>query len=665
MDSEFPDEDDWEAWYNFTVLHPAIRISEFGRDNNVPNPGQVASLSSLNNFINYCAVVQDYPLIGEAANADDGLCTPAPMGIIPSPDKMPAVRISSPRNNATIPANQPIGVEMAYRNFYYWHTVPPKKAFSAPQYTRFYSDEAFAGHPHLVVEELTSFNQDTPTDPQKATLFMEFYSGTIALIDGGLPPGLYRLTVSVVAANHQPVVLPLVRHGGIGDAIYITVSSDSNSRLPDGATDGQRAKRVPALASRTQHLEGRQRIQLETSYTLANRSIAVAFQEDGLTNFENPIQHHISRSQTSFNNFINDCLPFSRNGTLANGTQQTTSVCNPVPLGVLPARRSTPSSKFVFPYHEVRIRTNTPFDIVLAVNKLAVGQYANPETRFLAAPQQMDERGLVKGYASVVIERTEVRSENMTDTSPTNVPDPAEFLFFHSFNRLARDGRHITRMDGGLPAGYYRITSMLKTANHAPIVTADFEKVDEFFLQFTVADDGIVPELTQSGGTPNVDQNPTTDSETSSSGRLPLAAIIGGGVAGLITLIILLVWAILQCKRNNRKGAGVYEIREPWSLWSRQRKEPEIPRPVSQFIPIDPYILTPMLSTANSGRGSEDSHSDDDVPSPTRPRHQILYSDGQRGVENEIPENESQELGESLTPPHRPREASYESIVAI
>ncbi|KAF8647717.1 hypothetical protein AX16_006553 [Volvariella volvacea WC 439] len=640
-DSELPEDDDWDAWYNSTRLHEDVRIPELGPENNIPNPGEVASLTTRNNFINYCAIVQGYEIIGEHGDPNDGFCTPAPIGVLPARDKIPSARIMHPFNNDVIRANEAFYVEMFTREFDAGSTAPPSKAWGAPQ--ELIAQGRIDGHFHMVVEDVSSFDQRTPTDPQKFLVFREFFGGQVIYLDEGLPVGIYRLTVSLLATNHQPIFIPLARHGGIGDAIYFTVTADGSARSnsPTPRTISPRKVENPPIVIRKSTNLKRQLSfdDLDQIPRLDNRSIAESFRDDGMADFENPFQHAVVHSQTSVNNFINNCLPFTRNNTLANGTQPTTSVCNPVPIGVLPARRFTPSSKFVFPYHEVRVKTDTPFNITLAVNKFATGQYTNPETRFLAAPQQVNEQGLISGYASIVIERTEVWNADVEAMGSSILirDSPASYLFFHSFNQPAVDGMHTVRLQSGLPEGYYRVTSMLKTANHAPIVTPNIERgaLDDA-IYFTVADDGIEPDLIS---------NSSNNSATSSPGP-KLGPIIGGSVGGFVAFILVLGCGMWWYKHNKAKHAHeVGSIRKSWTPWRRGEKEHEVPMPVS--MPVDPYVLPP--TAPNSPRQGAHPEPSSSTGSPAV--KQVVYRNEKQAFRMSEVGNEGNKSRHSLEAP--------------
>ncbi|KAJ6501891.1 hypothetical protein C8R45DRAFT_604133 [Mycena sanguinolenta] len=53
-------------------------------------------------------------------------------------------------------------------------------------------------------------------------------------MSSGLPVGSYRLSSIIAAANSQPILLPILQHGAVDDAIYFTV--EDGAALPTNQT---------------------------------------------------------------------------------------------------------------------------------------------------------------------------------------------------------------------------------------------------------------------------------------------------------------------------------------------------------------------------------------------------------------------------------------------
>ena len=188
--------------------------------------GQVASLTSSNNFINFCLTVPNLPITNGKQIAT-GSCNPAPMGSIPSSDNMPSAKFVSPSNGDTsIVENTKILIRMAINNLQPGAFVnPDENYFAAPQQLN--NQGKIIGHSHVVIETLSSLDQTTPTDPKKFAFFKGLngaaVNGVLTVeVTAGLPAGDYKLSSINTAANHQPVLVPIAQHGSLDDAVYVS-----------------------------------------------------------------------------------------------------------------------------------------------------------------------------------------------------------------------------------------------------------------------------------------------------------------------------------------------------------------------------------------------------------------------------------------------------------
>jgi hypothetical protein len=132
-------------------------------------PGQVASLTSTNNFINFCLTVPNQQITNGKQIAA-GSCNPAPMGSIPSSANMPSAKFTNPKNGDIIAASTTFTISLAIQNIETGHFVnPDENFFSAPQQLN--GQGQIIGHSHVVVETLTALDQTTPNDPTKFKFF--------------------------------------------------------------------------------------------------------------------------------------------------------------------------------------------------------------------------------------------------------------------------------------------------------------------------------------------------------------------------------------------------------------------------------------------------------------------------------------------------------------
>jgi len=204
-----------------------------GFENNgqdVPTAGQVPSLTSSNNFINFCLTLPNLPITNGKQIAT-GSCNPAPMGAIPSKNNMPTSKFVFPANGDTsLKANAQFTIKMAIQNFESGNFVnADENYFAAPQQLN--AQGQIIGHSHVVVEALSALGQTTPTDPTKFAFFKGLNAAAVggiltADVTAGLPAGFYKLSSINTAANHQPVLVPIAQHGSLDDAVYFTVKSN-------------------------------------------------------------------------------------------------------------------------------------------------------------------------------------------------------------------------------------------------------------------------------------------------------------------------------------------------------------------------------------------------------------------------------------------------------
>jgi len=209
------------------TLDPSVIAKGFEKDGQqTPAPGQVASLTSKNNFINFCATTKQP--ITNGLQIAGGSCNPAPMGQIPSTDNMPSCKFTFPKNFGTVEANKAFTISMAIEGIETGFFVNAlANYYSAPQTLN--KQGQIKGHSHVVVESLTSLDQTTPNDPKKFAFFKGLNdraeNGILtADVTDGLPAGTYKLSSINSAANHQPVLGPVAQHGSFDDAIYFTVT---------------------------------------------------------------------------------------------------------------------------------------------------------------------------------------------------------------------------------------------------------------------------------------------------------------------------------------------------------------------------------------------------------------------------------------------------------
>ncbi|RDX51523.1 hypothetical protein OH76DRAFT_1417247 [Lentinus brumalis] len=251
-----------DAQTSLTLVSSVIATGFADDGQDQPTAGQVASLTSTNNFINFCATLPNLP-ITNGKQVTTGSCNPAPMGVIAAQTNMPSSKFVFPKNGATIPANQDFTIQMAISHLNTgFFTNPNANYFAAPQTVDAAGD--ITGHSHVTVDPLTSLDQTTPTDPTKFVFFKglndKAANGILsAPVAGGLPAGVYRLASINSAANHQPALVAVAQHGALDDIVYFTVTDSGAAAPPAGgnnASNSTAAATAPAASATVGAIKG-------------------------------------------------------------------------------------------------------------------------------------------------------------------------------------------------------------------------------------------------------------------------------------------------------------------------------------------------------------------------------------------------------------------------
>jgi hypothetical protein len=223
-----------------TTLDPAVIQKGPAQDGLAgSDPGTAASLTSTNNFINFCLLFTDASgkqgEITDGQQKKGGSCNPTPMGTIPSTTAMPSSKFTSPLNLQNIAIKTPFTITMAINNLQTGAFTNPKTTyFGAPQQLN--KDGQIIGHSHVVIQAVNGIQDTAAADPTKFDFFLGLNSAAVggvlkADVTDGLNAGTYRICSINKSANHVPVLVPVAHHGSLDDCIYITVGDKDNEDL--------------------------------------------------------------------------------------------------------------------------------------------------------------------------------------------------------------------------------------------------------------------------------------------------------------------------------------------------------------------------------------------------------------------------------------------------
>lgn len=207
-------------------LDPSVIAKGFQQNGqgNQADPGQVASLTSTNNFINFCVG----QTLTNGQQVKTGSCNPAPMGNIPANTKMPSSKFTNPKNLDVLKSNTTFTVSMAIQNLITGNFVnAAQNYFAAPQQLN--AQGIITGHSHVVIQQMESLTSTKVLDPATFAFFKGLNAAAqggilSADVPGGLGPGTYRLASINTAANHQPALVPVAQHGSLDDVVYVSHS---------------------------------------------------------------------------------------------------------------------------------------------------------------------------------------------------------------------------------------------------------------------------------------------------------------------------------------------------------------------------------------------------------------------------------------------------------
>jgi hypothetical protein len=213
---------DIQSSLNLDPSQVQANLANDGQD--IPEAGQVPSLTSKNNFINFCST-QNVPLTN-GQQVRSGSCNPTIMGRILSTNKIPSSKFVNPKNLDVIPADKGFTIQMKINNLITGNFVNAQKNYYAAP-AQVDGSGTLIGHSHVVVEKISSLQSTDVNDPNIFAFFKGLNAaanGGILTADvaGGLPAGTYRLCSINAAANHQPALAAVAQHGSIDDCVYFT-----------------------------------------------------------------------------------------------------------------------------------------------------------------------------------------------------------------------------------------------------------------------------------------------------------------------------------------------------------------------------------------------------------------------------------------------------------
>ncbi|KAH6720877.1 hypothetical protein BKA61DRAFT_640961 [Leptodontidium sp. MPI-SDFR-AT-0119] len=208
-----------------------------------------------------------------------------------------------------------------------------------------------------------------------------------------------------------------------------------------------------------QGIQDRQNRQKPDQTCLAANALQTASAKTGQEAGTDGIKAGQAPSATDNANFINFCS----GQPITNGQQITAGSCNGIPMGKIPASKNMISAMITNPQIGDKVPADTTFNISVQTAHLNAGFFVNPTTNYYTAPQDLDNNGDIIGHCHVTV-------QDIGTLKSTTPPDPSTFAFFKGIDD-AGDGNGLLQatVTDGLPAGVYRVCTMIAARNHQPV----------------------------------------------------------------------------------------------------------------------------------------------------------------------------------------------------
>lgn len=162
-------------------------------------------------------------------------------------------------------------------------------------------------------------------------------------------------------------------------------------------------------------------------------------------------------------------------------------------MGNIPAKTAMISVIITNPQEGEKVTAGQTFNVSVQTQNLVAGAFTNADTTYYAAPQDL-KGGQVIGHTHITIQ------DLGKSLNPTTPPDATQFAFFKGIND-AGNGKGLLQatVNGGLPAGNYRVCTITSASNHQPALMP--------VAQRGTCDDCTKFTVVGNGGTTNVAAN--------------------------------------------------------------------------------------------------------------------------------------------------------------
>ena len=134
-------------------------------------------------------------------------------------------------------------------------------------------------------------------------------------------------------------------------------------------------------------------------------------------------------------------------------------------MGDIPSTQNMISTIILTPTPGQILSAHREFTVKIQVANLAPGKFTAPLKTYYTAPQALNSDGHVFGHVHITVQDL---GGSLTPTRPL---DPNKFVAFKGVNDVGDGkGQLQTTVKGGLPAGFYRVCTIVAAANHQPVI---------------------------------------------------------------------------------------------------------------------------------------------------------------------------------------------------
>ncbi|ORZ33074.1 hypothetical protein BCR44DRAFT_1212247, partial [Catenaria anguillulae PL171] len=114
------------------------------------------------------------------------------------------------------------------------------------------------------------------------------------------------------------------------------------------------------------------------------------------------------------NNGAGFCNAVGLAGAIADGTQKRTSTCSATVQGAIPAFDRMVSTIIVTPEFGARIPRGQDVEVTVRTQNMDLGFFEDPNTRYYASPQTLNNQGVIEGHQHVTVQRLATRKRRPT-----------------------------------------------------------------------------------------------------------------------------------------------------------------------------------------------------------------------------------------------------------